>query len=117
MIDLSAYAGTAIEISISYASDWANQGAGAFVDNVELSTAPGVESFESGLGDWIVAGPPEGNPANANDWERTMSVGFEEGAVARTGDTLFFGFGVEGITDAATRAAVIGRSMEYLLGP
>ena len=46
-----------------------------------------------------------------------MSVGFEEGAVVSTGDTLFFGFGFEGINDAATRAAVMGRSMDYLLGP
>jgi hypothetical protein len=46
-----------------------------------------------------------------------MSVGFEEGAVVSTADTLFFGFGFEGITDAATRAAVMGMSMDYLLGP
>jgi hypothetical protein len=87
------------------------------VDNVEVSTEPGVESFETGLGAWMVAGPPEGSADNANDWERTTSVGFQEGAVVSTADTLYFGFGFEGITDAATRAAVMARSMEYLLGP
>jgi hypothetical protein len=116
-IDLSEYAGNVVEVSISYASDWATQGLGAFVDNVEVSTEPGVESFETGLGAWTVAGPPEGSADNANDWERTTSVGFQEGAVVSTADTLYFGFGFEGITDAATRAAVMARSMEYLLGP
>jgi murein tripeptide amidase MpaA len=116
-IDLSAYAGSAIEISISYASDWSFQGLGAFVDQVAVSTEPGVESFEAGLGAWTVAGPPEGSAASANDWERSMSVGFEEGAVTSTVDTLYFGFGFEGITGADTRAAVMDKSMQYLLGP
>jgi hypothetical protein len=85
--------------------------------HVEVSTEPGVESFEAGLGAWIVAGPPEGSAGNPNDWERTMSVGFEEGAVVSTRDALYFGFGFEGITGADTRAAVMTRSMEYLLAP
>ncbi|HUG88841.1 MAG TPA: M14 family zinc carboxypeptidase [Actinomycetota bacterium] len=116
-IDLSDYAGSQVEVSISYASDWAVQGLGAWVDHVEVSTEPGVESFESGLGAWTVAGPPEGSAANPNDWERTQSVGFEEGAVAATDDTLYFGFGFEGITGAPSRAAVMEKSMGYLLGP
>ncbi len=116
-INLSAYAGTVVEVSISYASDWGAQGLGAFVDHVEVSTEPGVESFETGLGAWSVAGPPEGSADNPNDWGRTMSVGFQEGAVVSTGDTLYFGFGFEGITDAVTRAAVMTRSIDYLLGP
>ena len=116
-IDLSGYAGGMVELSISYASDWGAQGLGAFVDHVEVSTEPGVESFEAGLGAWTVAGPPMGSAANPNDWERTMSVGFEEGAIVSTGDTLYFGFGFEGITDADNRAAVMAKSTQYLLGP
>jgi murein tripeptide amidase MpaA len=117
-IDLSAYADSEVEVAISYASDWAVQGLGAFVDHVEVSTEPGVvESFEAGLGTWSVAGPPAGSAANPNDWFRTQSVGFEEGAAVSTVRSLFFGFGLEGITGAGNRAAVMDKSLDYLLGP
>ena len=116
-IDLSAYAGSQVEVAISYASDWAVQGLGAFVDHVEVSTEAGVESFEADLGAWSVAGPPEGSDANPNNWHRTQSVGLEEGAVVSTANSLFFGFGLEGITGADSRAAVMGKSLDYLLGP
>ncbi|MFP3902562.1 MAG: zinc carboxypeptidase, partial [Acidimicrobiia bacterium] len=115
-IDLSAYAGSEVELAISYASDWAFQGLGAFVDHIELSTEGGVESFESDLGDWTVAGPPPGSAPNPNDWERTQSVGLEEGAVVATANSLYFGFGLEGITGADARAAVMGKSLDHLLG-
>jgi hypothetical protein len=115
-IDLSAYAGSEVEVAISYASDWAVQGLGAFVDHVEVSTESGVESFEDDLGDWTIAGPPEGSAPNPNDWHRTLSVGLEEGAVVATANSLFFGFGLEGITGADTRAAVMGKSLDHLLG-
>ena len=65
---------------------------------------------------WSTPGPPEGSAPNPNDWRLTGSVGFEEGAVVSTDDTLFFGFGSEGISGAASRADVMGRSMDYLLG-
>ena len=35
-IDLSAYAGETVEISIAYASDWATQGIGVFLDDITL---------------------------------------------------------------------------------
>ena len=116
-IDLSDYAGTQVEVAISYASDWAVQGLGAFVDHVEVSTEPGVESFESGLGAWTVPGPPDGSAPNPNDWFRSESVGLEECAAVSTVRSLFFGFGLEGITGAANRTAVMDRSLDYLLGP
>jgi hypothetical protein len=115
-IDLSGYAGSQVEVAIAYASDWATQGLGAFVDHVEVSTEAGVESFESGLGAWTVPGPPEGSASNPNDWFRTESVGLEEGAVVSTARSLFFGFGLEGITGADSRAAVMDKSLDYLLG-
>jgi hypothetical protein len=116
-VDLSAYAGSEVELSISYASDWAVQGLGAFVDHVELSTGGDVESFESGLGEWTVAGPPEGSAPNSNDWTRTESIGLEEGAAISTDRSLLFGFGLEGISGADTRAEVMDRSLDHLLGP
>jgi hypothetical protein len=35
--------------------------------------------------------------------------------VSATDDTLYFGFGLEGIADAGTRADVLSRSIQYLL--
>ena len=41
--------------------------------------------------------------------------GFPEGAVVATDDSLYMGFGFEGISTAASRNAVMGRAMDYLL--
>jgi hypothetical protein len=117
-VDLSAYAGGQVELSISYASDWAVQGLGVFVDDVQVSTGEGTTSFEDdadAMDGWTVPGAPPGSEANPNDFVRTGSVGFEEGAVVSTPDTLWFGFGFEGITDEAARNEVMARAMEYLL--
>ena len=118
-IDLSRYAGKQIEISISYASDWAIQGLGAFVDSVQL---PGeaVESFETGLGAWTTPGAPPGSDPNPNDWIRTGSVGFHEGAIVSETPvgvnfrTLYFGFGFEAINGAANRNAVMNATLNFL---
>jgi hypothetical protein len=120
-IDLDTFAtpGQEVEIYISYASDWAVQGLGSFVDFVQL---PGeaVESFESGMGAWSITGPPPGSGPNPNNWIRTQSVGFEEGAIVSmtppTADlaTLYFGFGFEAIRTAAARTDVMDRSLGFL---
>ena len=117
-IDLSAYAGQQVEISLSYASDWAIQGLGDFLDDVQVSHGGGTTGFETrDMGGWTPAGPPEGSAPNPNNYMRTESVGFEEGAVVSTDDTLYFGFGFEGITNASVRNAVMDASMDYLIGP
>ena len=110
-----AYAGEQIEISISYVSDWSAQGLGVFIDDIVLSDRRGSTSFEAGLGGWTIPGQPEGSAPNPNDFIVTTAGGFPEGAVVATDDTLYMGFGFEGITDAATREVVMGRAMEYLL--
>ncbi|SDT42503.1 M14 family metallopeptidase [Jiangella sp. DSM 45060] len=114
-IDLSAYAGGDVELSISYASDWAVQGLGVFVDDITVSTGDGDTSFETDLGGWEVPGPPEGSAPNANDFVRTTAGGFPEAAVTATPGTLYAGFGLEGIEDAAERAAVMERALKHLL--
>ena len=116
-IDLSAYAGKQVEVSISYVSDWAIQGLGVFVDDTSVvvdGTTIDETSFEDGLGGWVVADPPDGSGA-ANNWIRTQQV-FDEGAVSVTDDTVFTGFGVEGLTTAAMRNDFVSRAMEHLLG-
>jgi hypothetical protein len=122
-IDLSAYAGSQVEVSISYVSDWGVQGIGSFVDDITVSTEAGTESFESGLGAWTVAGPAPGSAVNGNDWARTTDVGFEEGAVVTMTPSdadfrsVYFGFGLEGVTSADQRNAVMGRALDILLAP
>ena len=88
------------------------------VDRLHHVTDGGVagrESFEDGLGDWVVLGAPEGSVANANDWER-VGVLFEIASIVATEDTLLFGFGFEGIETADQRNEVMRRSLLHLLG-
>ena len=75
-IDLSAYAGRQVEVSLSYASDSAFQLPGVAVDDVVVSTGAGTTSFEDDgdtLDGWTVAGPPAGSPGNDNDWESSTA--------------------------------------------
>jgi Zinc carboxypeptidase len=113
-VDLGAYAGTQVEVSLAYVSDWSMQGLGVFVDDIEVSTGEGSASFEDGLAGWMATGPPPGSAPNSNNFIRTTAAGFPEGAAA-TDDTLYFGFGFEGISGASTRSDVMGRAIDYLL--
>jgi Zinc carboxypeptidase/Immune inhibitor A peptidase M6 len=113
-VDLTAYAGKQVEVSIAYVSDWATQGLGVFLDDTAVSTGA-TTSFEDGLGGWTITGPAPGSAPNPNNFVRTTAAGFPEGAAATTDDTIYFGFGLEGVTGAPTRAAVMGRAMNYLL--
>ena len=66
---------------------------------------------------WTTPGAPPGSAPNSNDFTRTTPAGFPEGPVTTTPDTIYFGFGFEGITDAADRNEVMGRAMRHLLSP
>ncbi len=66
-VDLGAFAGKQVELSITYASDSSYQMSGVFVDDIDVSTGQGTTSFEDGLDGWTVPGPP-GGTANENDW-------------------------------------------------
>jgi hypothetical protein len=114
-IDLSAYEGKQVEVSISYVSDWATQGLGDFVDDIVVSTGEGTTSFEDGLGGWTVTGPPAGSAPNPNNFERLAAGAFKEGPVVATPDTLYFGFGFEGVATPTARNAVMERAIGYLL--
>ncbi|WP_309110582.1 M14 family zinc carboxypeptidase [Saccharothrix sp.] len=115
-VDLSGYAGAQVEVAIAYVSDWSIQGLGVFIDDIEVSTGEGSTSFENGLDGWAITGPPPGSTANPNDFARITAAGFPEGAVVATADTLYFGFGFEGITDATARTQVLDRVLDHLLG-
>lgn len=113
-MDLSAWAGQTVEVSITYASDWAVQNLGTFVDDITYPDGS-TESFETDLGGWTVSGAPEGSAPNANDWIRTDASGFPVGASITTPDTILMGFGLEGISGADKRAEVMGAAMGHLL--
>jgi len=113
-VDLSGYAGQTVEISIAYASDWAVQNLGVFLDDVTLPDGSST-SFETGLDGWTVTGPPEGSGPNANNWVRTDASGFPVGAAISTPRSLLLGFGLEGIRTQAERDLVMGRAMDHLL--
>jgi hypothetical protein len=113
-IDLGRYAGETVQISIAYVSDWATQGLGVFIDDVTLPDGTST-SFETGLDGWTVSGPPEGSGANANDFEVTTAGGFPVGASITTPDSILMGYGVEGISTAAERNAVMDRVLRPLL--
>ena len=107
-VDLSAYAGQQVEVSIAYVSDWATQGLGVFIDDTAVSTGAST-SFESRPG-WLgVTGPPPEALRTANNFIRTTAAGFPEGATITTDDTIYFGFGFEGISSP--------RSKEYRYEP
>ena len=110
-VDLSAYAGKTVELYISYASDWAVQGLGVFVDDIELSGYP-LEDFEAGTGNWSASTAP-GSTA-FNNWVRTTAAGIPEGPAIRTPYSVYLGFGFEAIDNADDRNSVMDQVMQYL---
>jgi hypothetical protein len=115
-VDLADFAGDDVELSLTYVSDWAVQGLGAFVDDIEVSTGEGTTGFETGTDGWTATGPPEGNDPNPNNWVRTTAeeVGYDEGATISAADSIYFGFGFEGISDAAKRNTIMDKVMDFL---
>lgn len=114
--DLSAYAGKSVELSIAYVSDPSFGGHGVLADEASLvvgGTATQTEGFETSLGAWSVTGPPAGSPAVLKDWARTGALFQTYGAVT-TDDTVLLGFGLEHITAAADRTALIGKALDSL---
>ncbi|GGT20087.1 M14 family metallopeptidase [Streptomyces griseoviridis] len=114
--DLSAYAGKNVEVSIAYVTDPGTGGRGVLADETSLvvgGTATGTEGFETSLGAWEAAGPPAGSPAVLRDWTRTGTLFRTYGAVT-TDDTVLLGFGLEHLTAAADRAALLGAALRAL---
>jgi hypothetical protein len=71
VVDLSPWAGTTVELSLTYASDDIVQYSGVLVDDIVVSTGSGSTSFEADgnvLDGWTVPGSPDSSPGNDNDW-------------------------------------------------
>lgn len=115
-VDLTAYAGKQVEVSISYITDWGTQGLGVFIDDTQVLVDGAVTastSFEDGLGGWTPSPAPAGSRVT-NNWERSQTA-FQEGAGTVTDDTVFTGFGIEGLTTAAMRRDFVAAAMSHLL--
>lgn len=110
-MDLSAYAGITVELHISYASDWAFQALGVFIDDIEISGMP-IEDFEAGMGEWTVSTAP-GSSAS-NNWIHTTGGSLPEGPAIRTPNSVYLGFGFEAIDTAENRNSVMDNVMQYL---
>jgi hypothetical protein len=114
-IDLSAYAGKQVEISISYIQDFSTGGLGVFLDDAVLTkdgTVAEQTSFEDDEGGFTAGPAPDGSE-DLSQWHRRASVGYREGPGIETDDTVYYGFGLEGV-DAATRASLVSTSMRHL---
>ncbi|MEU3689032.1 M14 family metallopeptidase [Streptomyces narbonensis] len=114
-VDLSAWAGKRVELSISYVSDPGTGETGAFVDDTRLVTGATTEAegFETGLGAWTVPGAPEGSPGNGTDWTRSAAL-FHSQAAVTTRDTVLLGYGLEHVPGATERGRLIGRALGVL---
>jgi len=114
--DLSAYAGEQVELSITYVTDPAGGGVGAFVDDTSVVAGGSTleaDGFEEATSTWAVTGPPEGSPPTVAEWEfGEQLVDFY--AATATEDTLLLGFGLEQLATDEERAALIGQALDGL---
>jgi hypothetical protein len=115
-VDLSEYAGKKIEVSISVMTDWGTVGLGVWVDDAKV-TLDGAQSsladFEADEGGWQLGPSPEGTANPVVGWKRVTEE-FTEGAVVGTDDTVYTGFGFEGITGADKRAEFMRGVLRHL---
>ena len=114
-VDLSAYAGKNIEVSISVITDWGTLGVGVWLDDAKVTAdgASTVADFESDEGGWQLGPSPEDSVNQVVGWHRTQQE-FEEGPVIGTTDTVYTGFGFEGITGADKRAEFMRGALRHL---
>ena len=115
--DLAEYAGQQVELSVTYMTDPSAGGIGAFVDDTRVTvdgntTADGFEGAESS---WTVGSEPAGSPPNQGNWKIGEKLVNAFGGVS-TEDSLLLGFGLEQMSDDASRKDLIDRALSGLIG-
>jgi hypothetical protein len=87
-----------------------------WVDDVKV-TADGADltatDFESDTGGWELGPSPADSVNQVVGWKRVTEE-FTEGAVVETTDTVYTGFGLEGIRTAGKRAEFMGGVLRHL---
>ena len=115
-VDLSAYAGKKIELRLSVITDWGTLGLGTWVDDWRLTdgaTTLEFNDFEQDLdASWLIGPPPPGTEVPVDGWTRRGEE-FTEGGVVATDDTVYTGFGFEGIDETA-RTEFLRRTLDHL---
>ena len=118
-VDLSAYKGKQVELSIVFATDWGTTTVpGVMLDDTTVTAGSNVSStsFETDLGGWAIPGAhPAGPSTNVNDWIQSERIPFEDAAVTVTDFGMMFGFGLEGVNGADNRAVLMQKILGHLL--
>jgi Zinc carboxypeptidase/Immune inhibitor A peptidase M6 len=116
--NLAPYVGGQVELSITYVTDPASGGVGAFVDDTRIvinNAVTQADGFEGATSTWTVSPQPAGSPPNSGNWqigERLLN--FYAGTSSE--DTLLLGFGLEHLSTDAERADLVRRALGGLLG-
>ena len=114
--DLSAYAQGAVDVKISYVTDGAVAGIGAFVDDTRVTTNAGVldaDGFEGATSLWTIESEPEGSPPNTGNFQFAGALVVAAASVT-TSDSVLLGYGIEQLASPADQADVLGRILQYL---
>jgi Zinc carboxypeptidase/Immune inhibitor A peptidase M6 len=118
--DLAAFTGAAggpVELAITYVTDPATGGVGAFVDDTRIvvgGTVTEADGFEGATSTWTVSSQPAGSPSNSGNWQISERLlNFYAGT--STEDTLLLGFGLEHLSTDAERADLVRRALGGLL--
>ena len=117
-VDLSAYAGKQVEVSITYISDVGRAGPRRVRRRREgdrrrrgRSTPPRSRTVSAAGASRV---RPTAARGNGNDWIQTASVGYVDGPGVATKHTVYWGFGLEGVTGADTRATLVKDALAQL---
>jgi hypothetical protein len=116
--DLSPYAGSQVEVSLTYISDVGVANTGVFVDDVvvDIDGAQESQGWETDQSPWAAAPPPAGSPAALTEWARSTGlVQTVVSAAVATDSTVYLPFGFEAIATEAERNEFMGRLLDYLL--
>ena len=116
--DLSAFRGGQVEIALTYVTDPAFAGVGAFVDDTRIvidGVVTDADGFEGATSSWTPAPPPAGSPATSSNWVIGPKL-LNFYAATATRDTLLLGFGFEQLESDAKRAELMRRALNGLLG-
>ncbi len=118
--DLSAFAGSTVEVSITYVTDPGSGGVGAFVDDTHVSVDGAdrpdlADGFEGATSQWAPGEVPEGSPTpSPATWVFSDGL-IEQFAATSTEDSLLLGFGLEQLATAGERADLVERALDGLL--
>ena len=119
--DLSDFAGSDVEVSITYVSDPGSGGVGVFVDDTHVAVDGAdrpdlADGFEGPTSQWAPGTVPPGSPdPSPTQWQIGEGL-LQQYAAASTDDSLLLGFGLEQLASATARADLVERALDGLLG-